>query len=58
MTHPTKTALIALIWTAALSAAVAQPAAPAAAASQSAPLEDFKPSSLNQPGQQYPMVNS
>lgn len=25
---------------------------------QNAPLEDFKPSSLNQPGQQYPQVNS
>ena len=25
---------------------------------QEAPLEDFKPSSLNQPGQEYPQVNS
>ena len=25
---------------------------------QAAPKEDFKPSSYNQPGQQYPMVNS
>ena len=23
-----------------------------------APKEDFKPSTLNQPGQQYPMINS
>ncbi|MBE7173026.1 MAG: esterase [Williamsia sp.] len=28
------------------------------AQAQNAPLEDFKPSSLNQPGQQYPQVNS
>lgn len=28
------------------------------AQSQTAPLEDFKPSSLNQPGQEYPQVNS
>lgn len=28
------------------------------AQTQSAPLEDFKPSTLNQPGQQYPQVNS
>ena len=28
------------------------------AQTQTAPLEDFKPSSLNQPGQQYPQVNS
>lgn len=28
------------------------------AQNQSAPLEDFKPSTLNQPGQQYPQVNS
>ena len=27
-------------------------------ASQSAPAEDFKPSALNQPGQEYPQVNS
>jgi len=30
----------------------------AAAAQTAAPTEDFKPSSLNQPGQQYPQVNS
>lgn len=35
----------------AIGAASAQTAAPA-------PIEDFKPSSLNQPGQQYPQVNS
>jgi enterochelin esterase-like enzyme len=29
-----------------------------ALAQSSAPLDDFKPSSLNQPGQQYPQVNS
>lgn len=28
------------------------------AQSQTAPLEDFKPSTLNQPGQEYPQVNS
>jgi S-formylglutathione hydrolase FrmB len=28
------------------------------AQTQNAPLEDFKPSTLNQPGQQYPQVNS
>ncbi len=28
------------------------------AQTQTAPLEDFKPSSLNQPGQEYPQVNS
>ena len=28
------------------------------AQTQAAPLEDFKPSSLNQPGQEYPQVNS
>lgn len=28
------------------------------AQTQTAPLEDFKPSTLNQPGQQYPQVNS
>lgn len=37
----------------------AQPAAPSTApASVKVPLEDFKPSTLNQPQQQYPMVNS
>ncbi len=34
------------------------PATPAPAAQSAAPLEDFKPSTLNQPGQQYPQVNS
>ncbi len=34
------------------------PAAPAAQAPAVPPLEDFKPSSLNQPGQDYPQVNS
>ena len=29
-----------------------------AARAQTAPLEDFKPSTLNQPGQEYPQVNS
>ena len=28
------------------------------AQAQTAPLEDFTPSALNQPGQQYPQVNS
>src|SRR3954463_3883065 len=28
------------------------------AQAQTAPMEDFKPSSLNQPGQEYPQVNS
>lgn len=37
----------------------AQPAAPSTApASVKVPVEDFKPSTLNQPQQQYPMVNS
>src|SRR5256885_1825342 len=36
----------------------AAPATPASAAPAAAPKEDFKPSSLNQPGQQYPQVNS
>lgn len=31
---------------------------PATAQENQAPLEDFKPSTLNQPGQQYPQVNS
>jgi alpha-N-arabinofuranosidase len=36
-----------------------QSAAPQAAQAQAAPaVEDFKPSTLNQPGQQYPQVNS
>ncbi len=40
--------------------AVAQPAQSAAPAAQPQPavIEDFKPSSLNQPGQDYPQVNS
>ena len=33
-------------------------ALPAVAQTNQVPLEDFKPSSLNQPGQQYPQVNS
>ena len=37
----------------------AQPAsAPAASAPATPPIEDFKPSTLNQAGRQYPMVNS
>jgi enterochelin esterase-like enzyme len=40
----------------ALAGAVA--AITAASAQNAAPTEDFKPSSLNQPGQQYPQVNS
>ncbi|HEY4330733.1 MAG TPA: alpha/beta hydrolase-fold protein [Phycisphaerae bacterium] len=39
-------------------AQTASAATPGAAAAPAAPIEDFKPSSLNQPGQQYPMVNS
>lgn len=47
-----KQAVVAILATiAAASPAIAQTAAPAIA-------EDFKPSSLNQPGQQYPQVNS
>ena len=40
--------------------AMAQPGQPAAPATQPPPavIEDFKPSSLNQPGQEYPQVNS
>lgn len=44
-----------------LSMAAVQAAAPgggAPAAAAGTPKEDFKPSTLNQPGQQYPMVNS
>jgi enterochelin esterase-like enzyme len=55
-----KPTLLLLALAAALPA-VAQPAAPAAPtapAPAAAPLEDFKPSSFNQPGQQYPQVNS
>jgi enterochelin esterase family protein len=38
--------------------AVAQPAKDQAAKDQPAPVEDFKPASSNQPGKQYPQVNS
>ena len=41
----------ALLWAATPAAVLAQAGAPAVA-------EDFKPSSVNQPGQQYPQVNS
>jgi S-formylglutathione hydrolase FrmB len=44
----------AILW-AGMVAAMAAGSAPAQTV---APLEDFKPSSLNQPGQQYPQVNS
>jgi 1,4-alpha-glucan branching enzyme len=46
---------IALAFSIVASSAGAQTSAPAAAA---AVAEDFKPSSLNQPGQSYPQVNS
>ena len=53
-----KTSLVALVMAAALPV-VAQPVPPTATpATAAAPLEDFKPSSVNQPGQQYPQVNS
>src|SRR5205814_3804427 len=39
-------------------AAAATPAPAAAAAAAQPAVEDFKPSTKNQPGQQYPMVNS
>jgi hypothetical protein len=42
-----------------LGAAILAAMAPGPAPAQTgAPLDDFKPSSLNQPGQQYPQVNS
>src|SRR4051812_1907868 len=44
----------AVLWAAGL--AVVPPGS--VSAQSAAPLEDFKPSSLNQPGQQYPQVNS
>jgi enterochelin esterase-like enzyme len=44
----------AILWAATMAALLAGPVA----AQSAAPLEDFKPSSLNQPGQQYPQVNS
>jgi enterochelin esterase-like enzyme len=55
--NPLKRAVAALLAAIVTAAPVsAQTAAPATAASPIA--EDFKPSSLNQPGQQYPQVNS
>jgi alpha-L-arabinofuranosidase len=56
-----KTALVRFAWLPLLlcQLALAQTEQPQAAAPQAAPaVEDFKPSSLNQPGQQYPQVNS
>ena len=56
-----KTVLIRFAWLPLLlgQLALAQTAPPQTAASQAAPaVEDFKPSSLNQPGKQYPQVNS
>ena len=38
--------------------AIAQTQQPVNSAPQAQPVEDFKPSSLNQPGRQYPQVNS
>ena len=40
------------------SLAQAQPPSPPPAAAQAPPVEDFKPASSNQPGKQYPQVNS
>ncbi len=45
---------LALLW----AAAVAAIPAASVSAQNAAPIEDFKPSSVNQPGQQYPQVNS
>ena len=56
-----KTVLIRFAWLPLLlcQLALAQTAPPQSAAPQTAPaVEDFKPSSLNQPGKQYPQVNS
>jgi enterochelin esterase-like enzyme len=49
--------LASVVTVASASAQTAQPA-PASAAPAAAIAEDFKPSSVNQPGQQYPQVNS
>jgi len=54
-------ALSAIVIAGSASAQTATPAAPATAAAPAATatiIEDFKPSSLNQPGQAYPQVNS
>jgi enterochelin esterase-like enzyme len=56
-----KTALFRLAWLPLLAAqlALAQTApTPTAPAQAGAPVEDFKPSVLNKPGQQFPQVNS
>jgi enterochelin esterase family protein len=55
-----KTALLSLALLPLLSGlpALGQAPQPAGAAPQAAPVEDFKPSSVNQPGKQYPQVNS
>src|SRR5690242_13083803 len=46
------------IFAVACAATIAAVLAGSVSAQSVAPLEDFKPSSLNQPGQQYPQVNS
>ncbi|EGF93184.1 carbohydrate-binding module 48 Isoamylase N-terminal domain family protein [Asticcacaulis biprosthecium C19] len=55
MKYAITAALAALLLAGSVSAQTPPPAAPAA---QPAVIEDFKPSSLNQPGQEYPQVNS
>jgi len=51
-------AMLAAIVTGAVGQASAQTAAPAQTPAPAAIVEDFKPSSVNQPGQQFPQVNS
>lgn len=53
-----KRALAAFLFATAALGLAASPAAAQAQAEAPAIIEDFKPSSLNQPGQEYPQVNS
>jgi len=50
--------MLAAIVTGTVGPVAAQTAAPAQTPAPAAIVEDFKPSSVNQPGQQYPQVNS
>jgi hypothetical protein len=50
--------MLAAIVTGTVGQASAQTAAPAQTPASAAIVEDFKPSSVNQPGQQFPQVNS
>jgi enterochelin esterase-like enzyme len=53
-----KRALAAFLFATAVLGLTASPSAAQAQSEASAIVEDFKPSSLNQPGQEYPQVNS